>query len=361
MIIKGDAPIPVTDTTIAACESYVHKGATYSENSVWSDTLQTSDGGSRILTYHLTIHKSVTVETTILAEGSYSWKGTTYTEDASWSDTLQTVNGCDSIVRYNLIVNEEKSPLQLTVEDDLYLVLPGGSETISYELTGGEGSTYEVRYKDKTICKGDVTNDSTVALNTPSNLEPGAYEAALVMCDGEGEKAEKNFTFNVMLPDNKQKSYYVKVWNDVVICRNGEGQFLTYQWYKGREKCEEGAQQFYNDKTLLDGEYMVYVSDKNGKSYFIEPVTYAPVEAAYAITAEPNVVARGTDFTVKVSGVAEEELPNARVVVYRANGVVEKLIDEVELESTMRLKTGEYVIVLTVHDGKNANCKVLVK
>ena len=354
------API-VVEKSLSACDSFLFKGITYHESGSWSDTLQTVSGGSRILTYHLTIHKSVTVETTILAEGSYSWKGTTYTEDASWSDTLQTVNGCDSIVRYNLVVNEEKSPLQLTVEDDLYLVLPGGSETISYELTGGEGSTYEVRYKDKTLCKGDVTNDSTVALNTPSNLEPGAYEAALVMYDGEGEKAEKNFTFNVMLPDNKQKSYYVKVWNDVVICRNGEGQFLTYQWYKGRKKCEEAAQQFYNDKTLLDGEYMVYVSDKNGKSYFIEPVTYAPVEAAYAITAEPNVVARGTEFTVKVSGVAEEELPNARVVVYRANGVVEKLIDEVELESTMRLKTGEYVIVLTVHDGKNANCKVLVK
>ena len=362
LVVKSFVTPPITvDKVIFACDSFVFKNSTYRESSSWNEVLKTADGGDSIVSYRLTIHKGVSVDTTITAEGSFTWKGTTYTEDASWSDTLQTVNGCDSIVRYKLVVNEEKSPLQLTVEDDLYLVLPGGSETISYELTGGEGSTYEVRYKDKTLCKGDVTNDSTVSLTCPKELEPGAYTATLTMYDGEGEKAEKEFTFNVMLPDNKQKSYYVKVWNDVVICRNGEGQFLTYQWYKGREKCEEGAQQFYNDKTLLNGEYMVYVSDKNGKSYFIEPFIYAPVEAAYTITAEPNVVARGTDFTVKVSGVAEEELPNARVVVYRTNGVVEKLIDEVELESTMRLKTGEYVIVLTVHDGKNANCKVLVK
>ena len=104
---------------------------------------------------------------------------------------------------------------------------------------------------------------------------------------------------------------------------------------------------------------MVFVKETSGKSYFIEPVTYTPVEAAYAITAEPNVVARNTDFTLTVTGVDEEELSHARIVVYRADGVVEKIVDEVEAQSTMRLKAGEYVIVLTVRDGKNANCKVL--
>jgi hypothetical protein len=59
--------------------------------------------------------------------------------------------------------------------------------------------------------------------------------------------------------------------------------------------------------------------------------------------------------------VEPEELANARIVAYHANGVVEKILDEVEELQTMRLKPGEYVIVLTVNDGKNANCKVLVK
>ena len=362
LVVKTVAPPPITvDKVIFACDSFVFKNSTYRENNSWNEVLKTADGGDSIVSYRLTIHKSVTVDTTITAEGSFTWKGVTYTKDASWSDTLQTVNGCDSIVRYKLVVNEEKSPLQLTVEDDLYLVLPGGSETISYELTGGEGSTYEVRYKDKTLCKGDVTNDSTVSLTCPKELEPGAYTATLTMYDGEGEKAEKNFTFNVMLPDNKQKSYYVKVWNDVVICRNGEEQFLTFQWYKAGEKCENASLQYFNDLSSLNGEYMVYVSDKTGKSYFIEPVTYAPVEASYTITAEPNVVARNADFTVKVSGVSEDDLQWARIAVYRANGVIERVIDEVRTEHLLNLRSGEYVIVLTVKDGKNANCKVLVK
>ena len=73
------------------------------------------------------------------------------------------------------------------------------------------------------------------------------------------------------------------------------------------------------------------------------------------------MVKKSEEFTVKVTGVAPDNLRNARIVVYRADGVVEKILDEVKEESTMRLKSGEFVIVLTVNDGKNANCKVLVR
>ena len=362
LVVKTTTVPPITvDRIVSACDSFVFEGITYHENASWNERLKTASGVDSVVSYRLFIHKGVTVDSTITAEGSFTWKGTTYTADASWSDTLQTVYGCDSVVNYRLVVNREKEDLQLTVTDGLVLLLPGGSTKVGYTLTGGEGSKYEVRYNDQTLCSGDVSNDSTVALNTPSNLEPGAYEAALVMYDGDGDKAEKNFTFNVMLPDNKQKSYYVKVWNDVVICRNGDGQFLTFQWYKAGEKCENASLQYFNDVNLLDGEYMVYVTDKAGKSYFIEPVTYAPVEASYAITAEPNVVARNADFTVKVTGVAEDDLKNARIVVYRANGLVERVIDGVEREHVMSLNSGEYVIVLSVNSGKNANCKVLVR
>ena len=360
LVINTVAPPITVDVNVSACDSFEFKGITYHENSSWNDVLKTADGGDSIVSYRLTIHKSVTVDSTLIAEGSFTWKGITYTEDASWNDTLQTINGCDSIVRYRLIVNE-KNNLQLTVEDELILVLPGGSTPVIYELIGGKGSMYEVHYNDQTICSGGVTNDSIFTLTCPASLEPGAYTATLTMYDDEGEKAEREFTFNVMLPDNKQKSYYVKVWNDVVICRNGDGQFLTFQWYKNRKKSENAALQYFNDLTLLDGEYMVYVSDKAGKSYFIEPITYEPVEAVYAITATPNVVKKSEDFTLKVTGVDPGDLQNARIVVYRADGVVEKILDEVTEEIVMRMRAGEFVFVLTVNDGKNANCKVLVK
>ena len=286
----------------------------------------------------------------------YSFKG--------WDKDLSTVES--SGVYYITALYDYEDPeltkkLQLAVDDKLILVLPGGSETVGYELTGGEGSKYEVRYQDRIICSGDVTNDSTVSLTCPKDLEPDAYNATLVMYDEEGNFAKRTFTFNVMLPDNKQRSYYVRVWNDVVICRNEEGRFLSFQWYKERQKQERDSLQYLTDVSILDGEYMVHVHDKDGRNYFIEPITYAPVEATYAITATPNVTERNADFTVTISGVEPDDLKKARIVVYRADGVIEKVIDEVEMESTMHLKSGEYVIVLTVNDGKNTNCKVLVK
>jgi hypothetical protein len=346
---------------LAACDSFVSKGIVYRESATWNDTLTATNGLDSVIVYHLTLHKSIVKDSTIIAEGGFTRGGITYTESTTWNDTMQTVNGCDSIVNYHLVVTKIPPTLQLTVADALTLVLPGGSTQVDYALSGSEGATYEVRCKERTICSGGVTNDNTFSLNVPSDMEPGAYTATLTMCDAEGYKAEKEFSFNVMRPDDKEKSFYLKTWNDVVICRNAGGEFVSFQWYKERKKCENATLQYFNDLDLLDGEYMVYVTDKSGKSYFIEPMLYTPTETIHAVIAYPNVVARNMDFTVKVSGVSPDDLPNARIVVYRADGVVERILNDVEQENVMHLNSCEYVIVLTVNNGNSANCKVLVK
>ena len=346
----------------SACDSFVYNGVTYHESKEWNDTLSTSYGCDSIVSYKIIINNSIETEMNINKEDSFIWNDITYTDDATWVDSFQTVFGCDSVVRYNLtIIKKEKKDLNLTVDDEFVLILPGGTEKIGYELTGGIGSQYEVRYKGKLICSGDVSNDSTVDLTCSKNMEPGEYIATMEMCDDEGNCAKEDFTFNVMLPDDKEKSYYVKVWNDVVICRNGDGQFVSYQWYKDRNKCEDANLQYFNDKSLLGGEYMVHVTDKDGKSYFIEPIQYEAELARYGISANPNIVEKSAEFTVSVTGVSDDDLTNARIVVYRADGIVEKILNNVEANTTMRLGSGEYIIVLTVNDGKNANCKVLVR
>jgi len=252
--------------------------------------------------------------------------------------------------------------LHLTVDDDLFLVLPGGSETIGYELLEGGGSRYEIWYNGAIITEGTVTNDSTVQLICPEDFTPGAYAATLVMFDGQNGRGACDFVFHVMLKDDPTNSYYVKVWNDVVICRNGDNKFVSYQWYKNRKIVEGATLQYYSDVELLDGEYLIYVTDQSGKSYFIEPKQFERVEASYSIVAEPSIVNQGSDFTVVVSGVEPEQLKNARIVVYRNDGVVVNILDDVETENEMHLAAiGDYVIVLTVNDGKNANCKVLIK
>ncbi len=281
-----------------------------------------------------------------------------------WDKELTAVEESESVYYITAVYEDlnKYESLHLTVDDALYLVLPGGSETIGYELLEGGGSRYEIWYDGVIITEGAVTNDSTVQLICPENFIPGAYTATLVMYDAHNGRGASDFVFHVMLKDDPTNSYYVKVWNDVVICRNGDNGFVSYQWYKNRKIVEGATLQYYNDVELLDGEYLVYVTDQSGKSYFIEPKRFEREEASYSITAEPSIVNRGADFTVVVSGVEPEQLKNARIVVYRNDGVVVNILDDVETENEMRLAAiGDYVIILTVNDGKNANCKVLIK
>ena len=351
----------INDSIIIACDSIVFDGITYYESKEWNDTISTIDECDSIIAYHLIVNKSIVKEETIYADQSFIWHDMIYTEDASWDDSLTSVSGCDSVIRYNLIINKSKLNLDVR-DDDMILILPGDEQPISYILTGGNGSKYEIRDKNKLVCSGDVANDSTVNLICPNNMEPGLHTVTMEMCDEEGNCAKDEFEINVMLPDDRQKSYYVRVWNDVVICRNGDGQFLSYQWYKDGKKVEDASLQYFNDISVLDGEYMVFVSDKDGKSYFIEPIHYEAIDAAYSITATPGIVDRGKEFTLTITGVEANDLQNARIVVYRVDGTIEKILNNVEAQqSTMQLRSGDYVIVLTVNDGKNANCKVLVK
>ena len=350
-----------TDSIITGCDSIVYDGITYYDTKEWNDTLSSVDGCDSIIAYHLIVNKSTVKEETIYAEKSFIWHDIIYTEDATWDDSLTSVSGCDSVIRYNLIINKSKLNLDVR-DDDMILILPGDEQPISYILTGGNGSKYEIRDKNKLVCSGEVANDSTVNLICPNNMEPGLHTVTMEMCDEEGNCAKDEFEINVMLPDDKQKSYYVRVWNDVVICRNGDGKFVSYQWYKNREMIDDASLQYFNDISILDGEYMVFVTDKDGKSYFIEPIHYEAIDAAYSITATPGIVDRGKEFTLTITGVEANDLQNARIVVYRVDGTTEKILNKVEeQQTTMQLRSGDYVIVLTVNDGKNANCKVLVK
>ena len=367
----GDSEVPplfeiighghINDSIIIACDSIVFDGITYYESKEWNDTISTVDECDSIIAYHLIVNKSIVKEETIYADQSFIWHDMTYTEDATWDDSLTSVSGCDSVIRYNLIINKSKLNLDVR-DDDMILILPGDEQPISYILTGGNGSKYEIRDKNKLVCSGDVANDSTVNLICPNNMEPGLHTVTMEMCDDEGNCAKDEFEINVMKPDDRQKSYYVRVWNDVVICRNGDGLFQSYQWYKDGKKIDNANYQYLNDASILDGEYMVFVTDKDGKSYFIEPIHYEAIDAAYSITATPSIVDRGKEFTLTISGVDDNDLKNARIVVYRVDGTVEKILYNVEEQQTsMLLRPGDYVIVLTVNDGKNANCKVLVK
>ena len=66
-------------TTLAACDSAVWQGTTYTVSGTYTDTLQTVAGCDSVLTLDLTINNSYTAATTTIACDSLVWQGTTYT------------------------------------------------------------------------------------------------------------------------------------------------------------------------------------------------------------------------------------------------------------------------------------------
>ena len=124
----------------------------------------------------------------------------------------------------------------------------------------------------------------------------------------------------------------------------------------------EGATlQYYCDLNGLGGEYMVQVTEKQGAKYFIEPKFFSKEIMEVSVTATPNPARRYERVTITINGLDNSQLENARLVVYHTNGTVEWMKKSVNKETMLTLPAGEYVVVLTVNDGKNINCKILVK
>jgi hypothetical protein len=106
---------------------------------------------------------------------------------------------------------------------------------------------------------------------------------------------------------------------------------------------------------------MVQVTEKQGAKYFIEPRFFSRETMEVSVTATPNPARRHEKVIVTINGLDNSQLEDARLVVYHTNGTVEWTRKSVSKETMLTLPAGEYVVVLTVNDGKNINCKILVK
>jgi hypothetical protein len=351
----------VTDTLLSVCGSFTYQGITFLGDTAWNETLQTTQGCDSIIRYHLTIHHGTITDSSVTALDTFFWQGKAITEDAQWNDTLQTVQGCDSIIRYQLTMQYTPRIGDLTIADSLLLGKPNETIEVSYSLSKGEVSRYDFTRGGVPICSDTLKEAGVAYLTIPGNLSPGEYTTTLSVHDRFGTSANQDFTFHVAREDNGAESFYQKRWNDLLICLNEGKQFSSYQWYKNRKKIEGATFQYYCDLNGLAGEYMVQVTERQGAKYFIEPKYFTRETMEVSVTATPNPARRYEKVTVTINGLDNSQLENARLVIYHTNGAVEWMKKPVSKETMLTLPAGEYVVVLTVNDGKNINCKILVK
>ncbi|MBP3586909.1 MAG: DUF1573 domain-containing protein [Paludibacteraceae bacterium] len=144
------------EETVTACDEYVWNGTTYTETGVYIDTIPSQAGCDSIVTLHLTVNHSVTIEDSVTICDSYTWTdGKTYTESGTYYQYLQTIHGCDSTVVLNLTVNRSlEVPYEVTTCD-------------SYTWNNGVTYTQSGVYYDslKTIHGCDSVEILTLTIN----------------------------------------------------------------------------------------------------------------------------------------------------------------------------------------------------
>ena len=349
------------DSFITACETFEHAGRIFSDDTVWCDTFTSLQGCDSLVRYHLTILRGVARDSFITAMDAYVWNDIRYMEDAQWNDTLTTVSGCDSIIQYHLTLQYSPRIGEITLLDSLLIGRAGETLDVRFLLSQGEPISYEFKREGEAFSRGSIEVPNVAYLTIPSDLSAGEYAATLILCDKFGACSEKAFTFHVFEEDNLTESLYQKRWNDLVILQNEGKRFVSFQWYKNGKKLEGDTLQYYCDLGGLDGDYMVQVTDKQGRTFFIEPKHFDPELLNVFVEATPNPADKNEKITITIKGLDESQMDNARLVIYRTNGTVAWMRKPVQKETSLALPVGEYVVVLTVNDGKNINCKLIIK
>ena len=111
-----------TEFTREGCESYTWNGTTYNASGDYTQTFTSVQGCDSIVTLHLTIYHTQTGDDYMSIcdnELPFLWQGVVFTAAGTRTVTLQTAHGCDSIVTLHLTVYPTQTVDDyLTITDD---------------------------------------------------------------------------------------------------------------------------------------------------------------------------------------------------------------------------------------------------
>ena len=130
-----------------ACDSFEWiDGVTYTTSTdlpTYTVESGAANGCDSIVTLHLTINESATLEFTIVTnESCYVWNGVEYCETGDYTQTLQTEDGCDSVVTLHLTIETGISDHSLNANMNVY---PNPtSNIVKVELTINNGQSNSV-------------------------------------------------------------------------------------------------------------------------------------------------------------------------------------------------------------------------
>lgn len=116
--------------SVAACDSYVWRGAEYTEGFDSVMVYTDMDGCDSVYRFRLTINHSSEYEFEVQSSYFYDWHSVTYSESGIYQQTLVNRAGCDSIVTLNLTIIDGPLPSIYTYDRRVLFVdhYPGNQQ-----------------------------------------------------------------------------------------------------------------------------------------------------------------------------------------------------------------------------------------
>ena len=268
-----------------------------------------------------------------------------------------------------------------TEQDDFEHFCPGDKISVVFKESKGMPLTYKIHFnREEQIGDDepveDIINDYSgdgqkIDIVLPETLKYGKYTVSVTLENSDAETQSEAFSQVFYLDGavSGENAIIKTKWDDVVYVPNPQNEFVSYQWFREdyqnnlRPLTDVTGQYYQETDGLLSVVYAVKIGRADGgvvfSCPFVPTVSVKKSVKVASVKVYPNPAAANQDFTVEIAD-AENIDGNATIVIYNANGVMVKRIDNASAINHIALPAGQYTGV-ALSDGNKLTFRVIVQ
>lgn len=245
----------------------------------------------------------------------------------------------------------------------------GNSAVLTFDIKTGLPAGYKIVFDSKATTAGFenidyipiLTTDSTIIIPVPLAVPAGSYAATLFI-HGLAENVSPGYA--VVISKMLSEDVIVGKFTNLVFCDNSQNLFKEYQWFKNGIKIADADKQYYDDDAGRGGNsYQVQVVTLTDETLMSCPKTFIKSQmAGVNLKLFPNPLTPGEMCTLKVEGLASNDLEGAILSIYNCYGNPVYRSEKITESNKITLPgiEGIYICELVTSSGASYSCKILL-
>lgn len=150
-----------------------------------------------------------------------------------------------------------------------------------------------------------------------------------------------------------------KKWDDVLICDNTSGEFISYQWYKDNILIEGATKQFYSEDGGLNGSYYVMVTTVDGNTGKSNIIICSGTSTPQ-MRVSPTILNKYEKCTISMNNLPDAT-ENLQIEIYNSSGLLVKKMALYGNRATFELdNSGLHIIQAVGLKETIESCKIIV-